>query len=175
MSHITLVTGGGRSGKSRFALSMAEGAARRVFIATMEPFDDESRDRIARHRHERDATWTTVEAPVHLAEAIESLPGDAEIAVIDCLTVWLGNLMHHLGDGLDADSPEIVAFLDALGAPPCDLVIVTNEVGMGIIPDNALARRYRDLAGAVNQLVAARADQVVLIVSGCPVTLKEHE
>lgn len=172
MAQVTLVTGGARSGKSRHALALMEPYAKRAFIATAEAIDEEMRDRIARHQAERADSFITVEAPVHLGEAIRSLPEDIEAAVVDCLTVWLGNLMHYYGEdeaGLGARVEELLA---ALREPPCYLVIVTNELGMGIVPDNELARRFRDLAGWLNQDVAALADEAVLVVSGIPLHLK---
>jgi adenosylcobinamide kinase/adenosylcobinamide-phosphate guanylyltransferase len=175
LSHVTLVTGGARSGKSRHALALMEPYANKAFIATAEAVDEEMRDRIARHQAERAGSFITVEAPIHLGEAIRSLPADVEAATVDCLTVWLGNLMHHYAEDEDSLGAQVEGFLAALKEPPCDLVIVTNELGMGIVPDNALARRFRDLAGWLNQDVAALADDVLLAVSGIPVTLKRSE
>jgi adenosylcobinamide kinase/adenosylcobinamide-phosphate guanylyltransferase len=172
---ITFVTGGARSGKSRYALELASRYARRAFIATAEPIDDELRERIQRHREARGTAYANVEEPTDLAAALRRIPVDTEVAVIDCLTIWLGNLIHRRGDqacGDAEDYPEIGAFLTALDAPPCRLVVVTNEVGQGIIPDNALARSFVDLAGRLNQEVAARAARVVLMVSGLPLALK---
>jgi adenosylcobinamide kinase/adenosylcobinamide-phosphate guanylyltransferase len=172
MKKITLITGGARSGKSRYALSLARKyRGKRAFVATAEPFDDEMRDRIMKHRKERGEAFITAEEPIDLRQAIDSLPGDVRVAVVDCLTVWIGNLMHK-SDGADADYPEINHFLDLLDYPPCDLCIVSNEVGMSLVPENAMARRFRDLCGVLNQQVAERADRVVLMVSGIPVTVK---
>ena len=172
---ITLVTGGARSGKSRYALDLAERFARRAFIATAEPIDDELRERIRQHRQERGTAYTNLEEPVDLAAALRRIPAGTEVAVVDCLTIWLGNLVHRRGDELCGDPreyPEIVAFLAALATPPCRLVVVTNEVGLGIIPANALARSFAELAGRLNQQLAARAEHVVLMVSGLPLALK---
>ena len=168
---ITLVTGGARSGKSRRALELAAPYGRKAFIATCEPIDEEMRRRIAAHREERDASYETFEEPRDLAAALARLPTGVEVAVIDCLTVWLGNLSHHAAMGADLSQlstfPEIAAFLERLDDPPtCDLIVVTNEVGMGLVPATALGRAYRDLAGSVNQRVAARAQRVILMVSG---------
>lgn len=176
MSRVILVTGGARSGKSRHALALA--LARpgpRAFVATAEPMDDEMRSRIECHRRERGSDFATVEVPRDLAGALGRLPAGTSVALVDCLTVWLGNLMARPGAaacGAGAELPEVAAFLDALGRPPCDLVVVTNEVGLGIVPDNALAREFRDRAGRLNQAVAARADEVVLVVSGIPMVIK---
>lgn len=171
MKKTTLVTGGGRSGKSGHALVLASVYARKAFIATALPSDDEMRERIARHRRDRSPSFVTIEEPTDLAGALRSVPPATEVAVIDCLTLWLGNLMCAPG-APEEDFPQVAEFLALLDDPPCDLVIVTNEVGMGIIPANALARRFRDAAGRLNQQVARRADTVVLMVSGIPLTLK---
>jgi len=167
----TLVTGGGRSGKSRHALQIALPRNGKAFIATAQPVDDEMRARIEKHREDRGEEFLTVEEPFDLAGAIGSLPRGIEVAVIDCLTVWLGNLVHR-HEGEEGAFPEVPEFVEALRDPPCDLVIVTNEVGMGIVPANELARRFRDLAGTVNQAVAAIADEVILMVSGMPLFVK---
>jgi len=170
MHTVTMLTGGARSGKSRYALEVARRYRHRVFVATAEPLDAEMRARIGRHRTERGRGWRTVEAPLDLAGALRKLPAGTEIAVVDCLTVWLGNLMHHRGE--QDEYPEISAFLKALDRPACDLVVVTNELGMSIVPDNPLARRFRDTAGRLNQDLARAAHNVLLLVSGLPVVLK---
>lgn len=172
MGKATLITGGGRSGKSRHALELAGCYKRKAFVATAEPLDEEMRRRIAAHRKMRGASFLTVEEPVDLAGAIASLPDDVEVAVVDCLTVWLGNLTHRHGTN-SSGFGEVDAFLDVLKGPPCDLIIVTNEVGMGIIPHNPMARQFRDMAGALNQEVARLAERVILMVSGIPLTVKE--
>lgn len=172
MGRVTLLTGGARSGKSRHALALMERYGKRAFVATAEALDEEMRDRIARHQAERADSFITVEAPVHLGDAIRALPADVEAAVVDCLTVWLGNLMHYYGEDESSLGARVGELIDALREPPCDLVIVTNELGMGIVPDNELARRFRDLAGWLNQDVAELADEVVLVVSGIPLSLK---
>lgn len=171
MSKVTLLTGGGRSGKSAQALRLAEPFARKAFIATAEAFDDEMRARIARHKEERAEKFLTIEEPLDLAGAIRGLAGRADVVIVDCLTVWLGNLMHHRG-AERSEYTEIDDLIDALSAPPCDVILVTNEVGMGIIPIDAMTRRYRDLAGIINQRAAACANTVVLMVSGIPLTVK---
>ncbi len=172
---VTRVTGGARSGKSSYALDAARAYAGRAFIATAEPTADEMRDRIARHREARGDSFITIEEPVDLAGALGSLGRDTAVAVVDCLTVWLGNLAHRAGGRLPerpGEVPEIAAFLTALAGPSCDLVIVTNEVGMGIVPENDAARAFRDLAGRLNQRIAALADRVVFMVSGVPLVVK---
>lgn len=165
----TLVIGGARSGKTRYALeqALAPGAARRVMIATAQALDEEMAQRIARHRAERGEAWATVEAPLDLAGAVRRLEA-GEAAVVDCLTLWLSNLM--LGD-LDV-AAAVAETAQALAASPARIVVVTNEVGQGIVPDNALARRFRDEAGWMNQAMAAAADRVVLVSAGLPLVLK---
>lgn len=172
---VTLVLGGARSGKSRRAQALAEAegaeateAGRRIFIATAQGFDAEMRDRIARHRADRDARWQTVEAPVDLAAAIAAADAPDTLLLVDCLTLWTSNLL--LADRpLD---PALDALCDTLGSIRGRVVLVSNEVGWGIVPDNALARRFRDWAGIVNQRVAAAADRVELVVAGLPMVLK---
>jgi adenosylcobinamide kinase/adenosylcobinamide-phosphate guanylyltransferase len=173
---LTLILGGARSGKSRHALELAAHAPRPALIATAEPLDDEMRDRIRRHREERQGRFFTLEEPVDLAGALQRLPADTGIAVVDCLTVWLGNLLYRRGDSAFSEDPgelaEVAAFLAALDRPPCPLVLVANEVGLGIIPENPLARIFGDLAGRLNQAVAARAQRVVFMIAGLPLVLK---
>jgi len=171
VAEVTLVTGGSRSGKSRYAMELALEWERRVFIATAQVTDGEMEERIERHRRERGDLFVTVEEPLDLAGAIGSLPLDTGVALVDCLTVWLGNLFHHLGD-VDLESPQIGAFLEVLEDPPCALILVTNEVGMGLVPPDALSRRFRDVAGLLNQEVARRAHRVVFTVCGIPMVVK---
>lgn len=170
MHRITLITGGARSGKSRYSLELAEPHEHGYFIATAVPCDDEMAARIEKHKKDRPDPFTTVEEPIDLAGAVKSLPPEADIAVIDCLTVWTANLMHDRE--ADAPLPEIDDLLTILHAPPCDLILVANEVGMGIVPENALARRFRDVAGSLNQRVAAAANSVIFMVSGLPIIVK---
>ncbi len=172
---VTLVTGGGRSGKTGFAVALAQSVAPnplcRSYIATAQPFDDEMRRRIEAHQAQRNGTFVTVEEPIKLAHAIEGLSEETVVAVVDCLTVWLGNLMFHNGADSVQD-PQVQALLAILKNPPCDIILVTNETGMGIIPADAQSRTFRDMAGWLNQDIAALADTVVLMVSGIPVVIK---
>ncbi|HWW59345.1 MAG TPA: bifunctional adenosylcobinamide kinase/adenosylcobinamide-phosphate guanylyltransferase [Sphingopyxis sp.] len=163
------VLGGARSGKSRYAQVRAETAAGNlVFVATAEAFDDEMRDRIARHRADRDARWRTVEAPRDLPATIDTLRGGESVVLVDCLTLWVSNLLL-----ADADIARAGRELcTAIGRFDGTLILVANEVGLGIVPDNALARRFRDAAGQLNQAVAAVAGEVVLLTAGLPFTLK---
>jgi len=165
----TLVLGGARSGKSRYAESLITAQAPPwVYVATAQAGDDEMTERIAAHRARRDAGWQTVEAPHDLAGVIESASGQARL-LVDCVTLWLSNRMLVEAD-LDG---EIERLEDALARRTGVTVLVSNEVGYGIVPDNALARRFRDLQGRLNQRLAARADRVVLVVAGLPLVVKE--
>ena len=174
MAPVTLVLGGARSGKSRLAEEMtsralAAGCQGAVYIATAEPGDAEMRERIERHKSRRDRRWRTVEEPLELPGAL-SRNADAGTAVmIDCLTLWLGNLM---AAGRD-DGEAAQALLAALSRAPGPVVLVSNEVGLGIVPENALARSFRDRAGRLNQAVAAAVDRVVFVAAGLPITLKD--
>lgn len=163
------VLGGARSGKSRYAQQRAEALpGRHVFIATAEAWDDEMADRIARHREDRDARWRTVDAPRDLVAALDAASGTGAVALVDCLTLWASNLL--LADA-EMDR-ETAALAQAIARFEGDLILVANEVGFGIVPDNALARRFRDVAGRINQAVAAVADEVVLVVAGLPMRVK---
>jgi len=171
MKHITLITGGGRSGKSAYALKIAKKCKKKAFIATAQPFDDEMKERIALHKRDRDPSFFLIEEPYDLAGAIQSLPGEMEIAIIDCITVWVGNCLHKQ-ESDQKEIPGLQKFIESLKNSPCDLLIVTNEVGMGIIPDNELSRKYRDIIGTINRRIADLAQQVILMVSGIPVVIK---
>ncbi len=169
---LTLVLGGARSGKSGYAQRQAEQAAEAagrppVFIATAEAFDDEMRDRIARHQAERGQGWRRVEAPLDLAEAVRALSAE-DIAVVDCLTLWLSNQMLAARD-LAAAVDDLA---QALAACPATLWVVSNEVGWSLVPDNPLGRRFRDEAGRLNQRIAAVADAACLIVAGMRLPLE---
>lgn len=167
---VTLLIGGGRSGKSRRALEVANKYGKRGFLATAEAIDAEMEERIAVHKKERGSPFTTVEESTDIARGLTQFPDETEVIIIDCLTVWIGNLMHHFGDG--GEYPQIEAFIEAVTNPPCDLVIVTNEVGLGLIPPDPLSRRFRDIAGRVNQKIAEKADEVYMIIAGLSVQLQ---
>jgi len=166
MSRLTLVLGGARSGKSRFAENLARRhGGPRTYIATAEPFDDEMRQRIARHRDQRAGDgWQTLEAPLDPAAV---LPREG-LVLLDCVTVWLGNLMHH-GRDLKAEVAKLCAALEAC---PAEVILVSNEVGLSIVPENAMARRFRDEQGLANQALAAISDDVFFIAAGLPLKLK---
>jgi adenosylcobinamide kinase/adenosylcobinamide-phosphate guanylyltransferase len=167
-----LVLGGCRSGKSSHALELAEAMGpRRIFVATCVPRDDEMRERVARHRLERSDAWQTLEVPVDLAGAIDTHGAAADVILVDCLTLWLSNLLME-SDDTDALRRRIDALAHAVHHAPGAVVLVSNEVGAGIVPENRLARLYRDLAGWANQAMAAACDRVVWTVAGIPVTIK---
>lgn len=169
LPRLTLVLGGARSGKSSYAERlMAEAGRGCVYIATAEAWDDEMRTRIARHRADRPGDWQTIEAPLELAQVIDGLPSDRPI-LIDCLTLWLSNTMLAERD-VDAACDALLVALAKAAAP---VVCVSNEVGLGIVPDNALARRFRDAQGTLNQRIAAQADRVVLMTAGQAVVIKD--
>ncbi|MBP5163636.1 MAG: bifunctional adenosylcobinamide kinase/adenosylcobinamide-phosphate guanylyltransferase [Spirochaetales bacterium] len=169
---IYLITGGARSGKSTYAenlaLRLCKDSSRRCYIATAEAFDDEMRSRIRAHQDRRAGKFFTVEAPVELGKAIEEVCKEkrADVILVDCLTVWTSNLLYY--ERLE----EKESLLSALKKAACDVILVTNETGMGIVPDNALSRRFRDEAGFVNQAVASVAQNVVLMVCGLPLSVK---
>jgi adenosylcobinamide kinase/adenosylcobinamide-phosphate guanylyltransferase len=169
---LRLIIGGARSGKSAHAQALAEAQARErrsapVMIATAEALDAEMGERIARHRAERGGEWRTLETPLDVAEAISGL-APQDCAVVDCLTLWLSNLMF-----ADRDlAAETDALLQAAAASSSEIILVANEVGMSIVPENALARRFRDEAGRLNRRVAAQADEVVVMFAGIPLRLK---
>lgn len=169
---LTLVLGGARSGKSRHAEELVQSQSPPwIYVATARAYDDEMRERIAQHRARRPAGWETAEAPLALAATIRGQAGRP--VLVDCLTLWLTNTMLADGD-LEVD---VEAAIDDLVSAACEaedpLVLVSNEVGFGIVPDNALARRFRDHAGVLHQRIAAHADRVVLMVAGLPLTVKD--
>lgn len=164
---LTLVLGGARSGKSGYAESIITALpAPWVYIATAQAFDEEMRNRIAAHRAQRKAGWTTVEAPLDVSGALVAATGRP--VLVDCLTLWLTNLLL-CGRDVAAATARLDAALDARDAPT---VLVANEVGLGIVPDNALARDFRDHAGRLNQHLAALANSVLFLVAGLPVRVK---
>ncbi|MDO5529443.1 MAG: bifunctional adenosylcobinamide kinase/adenosylcobinamide-phosphate guanylyltransferase [Paracoccus sp. (in: a-proteobacteria)] len=166
MTHL-LITGGAASGKSLYAenRTLAMGAAP-AYIATAEARDAEMEARIARHRARRGTLWREHHAPLDLAGALAA--SDGAPALVDCLTLWLSNLLL-AGRDAEAETAALLAALDARAAPS---VLVSNEIGLGVVPQNALARQFRDAQGALNQAIAAQADEVVLVVSGLPLQIK---
>ena len=168
LPHLTLVIGGAASGKSAEAERRITATGRpRVYIATAEPWDAEMADKVARHRAARGPAWRTIETPRDLPAALATVTA-SEAVLIDCATLWLTNLIL-----AEADLPAAEAALFAsLATCPAPVVIVSNEVGQGIVPDNALARRFRNAQGGLNQRLAARAATVIAVIAGLPLTLK---
>ena len=163
-----LVLGGARSGKSRFAQDRAERSGLDlVFVATAQAYDREMEERIAHHAEARDGRWQLIEAPYDLAEAIGEA-GDGRLLLVDCMTLWLSNVLLR-GDDVERATASLAAAIGTLRGPA---IFVSNEVGSGIVPDNALARRFRDAQGRLNQVLAARCEMVVLVVAGLPLVLK---
>ncbi len=163
----TLILGGARAGKSRFAETLIEQRGAGLYLATAEAGDAEMAARIARHRSRRGDRWATLEEPLELAATLAANAGPGRAILVDCLTLWLSNLMH-AGRDVEAETRRLA---DAIPCPG-PVVFVSNEVGLGIVPDNALAREFRDHAGRLHQAVAARADLVLFIAAGIPLVLK---
>jgi adenosylcobinamide kinase/adenosylcobinamide-phosphate guanylyltransferase len=171
MKKILLITGGARSGKSRYAEKRAsELDGRLLYVATAEANDSEMAQRIAAHRDRRKERWTTIEEPLEVAKVLSAQVGKIDCALVDCVTLWLSNLLHAREE--PAVEREVEILLEAVSASDFTLVFVANEVGSGIVPDNSLARQFRDLAGRTNQRLAELADEVVLMVAGIPVIVK---
>ncbi|MCY1671959.1 bifunctional adenosylcobinamide kinase/adenosylcobinamide-phosphate guanylyltransferase [Novosphingobium sp. SL115] len=164
-----LILGGARSGKSRYGQQRVEGFdGSLAYIATAQAFDCEMADRIARHRADRGSRWTTLEAPLDLSGAIAEASQRFSAILVDCLTLWLSNQML-----TDRDMAEACdGLIRAIGACSVPVALIANEVGLGIVPDNALARRFRDEAGWLNQKLAEVASEVVFVAAGLPLTLK---
>ena len=172
MGKLTLVIGGARSGKSRYAVELARSVGDGVvFVATCVVEDAEMRERVERHHRSRPCTWKTVEEPHDVAAALQRVGAEADVVVVDCLTLLVSNLM---AAGLNDEQVEeqATAIVATARRVDCHTILVSNDVGCGVVPDNALARRFRDLAGRVNQLVAAAAVEVVMLVAGVPVAIK---
>ncbi|MEM6904451.1 MAG: bifunctional adenosylcobinamide kinase/adenosylcobinamide-phosphate guanylyltransferase [Pseudomonadota bacterium] len=166
MAHLTFVLGGARSGKSARALALAPPP--HVFIATGEALDDEMAERIRLHQEERGPTWRLAEAPLDLPNPIHAHASPETTLVIDCLTLWLSNLMHH-GWDIDEATAGLIA---ALSEAPGRAILVSNEIGLGLAPMESLSRRFRDAQGRLNQRIAAAADRVEFVAAGLPLTLK---
>ena len=173
MKETIFVIGGCRSGKSTYAMQTAEKvpAAQKIFIATCVPQDDEMKQRVARHQKERSQNWVMVEAPLGLPDAILQNNRRGNVILVDCLTLWVSNLLMETGDEKKIED-TISRLIEALEKATCPIVLVSNEVGSGIVPENKLARQYRDIIGQVNQAVAKTASKVIWMVAGIPVTVK---
>lgn len=165
-----LVLGGARSGKSRTAEQLAGNASSlsRIYIATAQGFDDEMRERIAHHRAQRDPSWETREAPLELAQAIRASTAPDRVVLVDCLTLWLSNILLAERDPANA----LDDLLHAVGEAHGPLILVSNEVGQGIVPSTPLGRAFRDEQGRLNQRMAETCDAVVFVAAGCPILLK---
>jgi adenosylcobinamide kinase / adenosylcobinamide-phosphate guanylyltransferase len=169
---IYFITGGARSGKSAFAESVARGlAGRRAYIATAQALDAEMASRIERHRSSRGDAWDTFEEPLAVAELLNRLSGGYDIVLLDCLTLWLSNTIAH-SDGEKAVSDRSDELISAVRNFEGACIVVSNEVGLGIVPDNPLARMFRDLAGLLNQRVASVADEAYFTAAGIPIRMK---
>jgi adenosylcobinamide kinase / adenosylcobinamide-phosphate guanylyltransferase len=170
---VILILGGVRSGKSRYAQRLAELSNRVTFVATAERRDDEEmRQKIERHRAERPVHWMTIEEPLNLALIVKSAGTESDVVLIDCLTLFASNLLEAHGEDLALAQPQIDDLCAALQSTSCTVIMVSNEVGSGVVPAYALGRRFRDLVGEINQRVAVVADTVLLMVAGLPLALK---
>jgi adenosylcobinamide kinase / adenosylcobinamide-phosphate guanylyltransferase len=173
MKEIVLVTGGCRSGKSAHALTLAASMAPgpRYFLATCVPGDEEMKARVARHQRDRGEDWRTIECPVAIGEAILRESAESGVVLVDCLTMWMNNLLMET-ESQDILEKHIDTLTRALGEAPGSVILVTNEVGCGIVPADRMTRLFRDMTGLANQRVAAAADKVIWTVSGVPVLIK---
>ena len=172
MSKFIFITGGRRSGKSAYALELAESMGeKRLYVATAEALDDEMKERIARHREERGDNWDTAEEPIDIVNILDHSK-KYNVILIDCLTLWLCNIMHNGEPDDETIMKHIHSLADSCTSSNTDVIAVTNELGLGVIPGDPLSRRFTDLAGIMNQRMAAAADRVVMTVSGIPLTIK---
>lgn len=163
---ITLVLGGAASGKSKYAESLC--ASPRAYVATAQGFDDEMRSKVSKHQRQRGADWITVEQPLDLVRALIEAESKASTILVDCLTLWLTNLVMHERDA----AAEVSMLLEQLMVMKAKVVIVSNELGLGVVPEHGLTRRFRELHGVMNQRMAEVADTVVFVVAGLPQVLK---
>ncbi|MEA1969724.1 MAG: bifunctional adenosylcobinamide kinase/adenosylcobinamide-phosphate guanylyltransferase [Thermodesulfobacteriota bacterium] len=169
----TLIIGGCRSGKSSHALEIANHitGSKKIFIATSVPTDHEMEKRVTKHKTERGESWQTAEVPVKISEKIEKLSKQADVILVDCLTLWVSNLLFN-NFKEDEIFQRVEVLRKSLENSACPVILVSNEVGAGIVPENKLARQFRDIAGFVNQKIAATVDSVIWTVAGIPVTIK---
>lgn len=172
MKEIVFVTGGCRSGKSSFALDYANRHfIKKVYLATSLALDDEMKDRIRRHQEQRGSDWVTVEEEKEISKAISSLSKGIDVVLIDCLTMWISNLLL-ANQGQEQIFEELEYFIEIIKDSPQSIITVSNEVGYGVVPDNAISRIFRDVVGIANQRVAACSDTVVMTVAGIPNVIK---
>ena len=170
-----LVVGGAKSGKSRIALEMCKGLEKKkVFLATAQALDEEMKERIDRHRKVRGVDWITIEEPLRVTETIRELDSPNTVILLDCLTLWISNLFMKNGDSLQPVEEAIKGLTEQLIDIKGIIILVSNEVGMGIVPENDTARKYRDTAGSLNQRIAAIACKVVMVIAGIPLILKDE-
>ncbi len=173
---IILITGGSRSGKSRMALEKIAPYPRKLFVATAVAMDEEMKKRIEKHQRERGIDFITVEEPIHLASVLRPHAGQVDAILVDCLTFWLNNLFHYFGGDVAGEShrpaEEIENLLKVLDEKPTTLILVTNEINMGVIPADPLTRHFIAEQGRLNQEIARRSDEVILMISGIPQILK---
>ncbi|MCX7856562.1 MAG: bifunctional adenosylcobinamide kinase/adenosylcobinamide-phosphate guanylyltransferase [Deltaproteobacteria bacterium] len=169
MKKLILVLGGEKSGKSHYALMEGESATGpKAFVATAVAIDEEMKQRIERHKKERSSTWQTFEEPLRIAELIESVAENFEIILVDCLTIWISNLFYH---GKEVDL-EVEKLLDVISKKRTNIIIVSNEVGLGIVPETEVGRNFRTVLGTLNQKVAKIADKVVFMIAGISLVIK---
>jgi len=175
MKSIQFILGGCRSGKSKYALDYANQNwhSKKFFIATCEALDNEMKSRITNHQKERGPNWKTVECPIDIASVIEELAIQKGGILLDCVTLWINNLMCNSMDD-NQIKEKVETFVNTLQKISCPITVVSNEVGMGIVPENAMARQYRDLVGYTNQKIAAISNNVILMVAGIPFQIKSE-
>lgn len=176
LAQVMFVLGGCRSGKSGLALRAANEmeAQQRIFIATAVAFDAEMQDRVRRHQAERGAGWKTLEIPLALPEALFEHGREGRLILVDCITLWVSNLLLECAAPAAVES-RIAELVRAVAAAACPVILVSNEVGAGVVPESKLGRRFRDLAGIANQSLAACADKVIWTVAGIPVVIKPRD
>jgi adenosylcobinamide kinase/adenosylcobinamide-phosphate guanylyltransferase len=173
LRQIILVTGGARSGKSTYAeRRAAELGVRRIYVATAEAKDEEMSRRIAEHQKRRADQWITIEQPLDVPEALLAQRGKTDCALVECLTLWVSNLLIRRSEKYVEE--KVAALLEILPQLDFHLIFVTNEVGYGIVPENALARQFRDLVGSTNQQIALTANEVILMIAGLPLIVKKE-
>lgn len=172
-AEVILVLGGARSGKSRYAQKIGKAVkGKKVFLATAQALDEEMARRIEKHKKQRGDEWETHEEPIELARVISELQHEYKVILVDCLTLWLSNLLMTYGDDCQRVEDRIQGLIECLTSMKNTVIFVSNEVGLGIVPENRMARSFRDLAGMLNQQVAEKADQVILMVAGMPLVVK---
>ena len=170
---VIFITGGARSGKSDFARNLAEKLkGKRLFLATAKALDEEMKERIQKHREQRGDRWNTIEEPIYLGRALSSVKDSFKTILVDCLTLWMSNLFFEYPDQDETISKIVDDFFLSMDKFEGTIIIVSNELGMGIVPENKLARLYRDSLGFLNQRMAGRADEVYVLFSGIPVRIK---